>query len=229
MTPQQLKDRFRRDVDDVPPDPDDTSGCLWADEEIYDIMDEVQKHFVHETLYLYGVQEIFFIAGDTSVPVPQRIIEIRGPVLLKDAGTKVAVGSIWDTTSTDDYGVPLTQPLHVPTGHGAHVSAVSLDISTNQLHLTPTPTEADVLLVPCYMEARDIEPRSDRMDVSNTRHQRVLLDGMKAVAYRKQDSDVYDPNQAERWQFRFDQQIAEVASELVRRRRNPPVMQYGGL
>lgn len=229
MTPTQLKDRFRLDVDDVPPHPEETSGCLWSDADIFGYMDEVHRDFVARTLYLFEMVEVPFSAGETDIPLPRSVLELRGPVYLQNEGTILADVNARENVWTSDYGVMVAAgPLNVPRTTG-RPSLYSLDIVRGRITIAPAPLEDDVLLVPAYVEARMLDKNCNSLEVTNERHQIIILDGMKAVAYRKQDADAYDPNQADRWQLEYERKLQQAHGESLRRRRNPGEIMYGGI
>ena len=229
MTPTQLKDRFRRDVDDVPMYPEETSGCLWTDDDIYGYMDEVQRDFVARTLYLFEVVEAPLSAGESETPLPRRVLEVRGAVYLQSEGTILTDINARESVWVSDYGVMVPAgPRGIPKTTG-RPTLYSIDIVRGQITVAPIPLEDDTLLIPAYVEARELDVDGGMMDVSNERHQMIILDGMKAVAYRKQDADAYDPNQADRWQLEYERRLQQAHGEILRQRRNPGEIAYGGL
>lgn len=228
MTPNDLKDRFRIDVDDVAPHPEDTSGCLWSDADIFSYMDEAHAEFVERTLYLYDVLEVPFEAACDSIALPRRIIEVRGPVYLKNEGTLLQDINAEQRVWASDYGTMVSSSPFGADSSG-RPNAYSLDIVRGQIKLSPTPLEADMLLIPAFLEARPIVDGNSRFELNNTRHIRALLNGMKRLAYMKQDADVYDPEQALRWGALFERDIERVHGEILRQRRTPGETRYGGL
>ena len=229
MTPTQLKDRFRRDVDDIPPHPEELSGCLWSDDDIFSYMDEVHRDFVARTLYLFEVQEVDYVAGETQIPLPRPILEVRGAVYLKNEGTIVHDVNIHENVWSSDYGVLVpSSPMRSPNVTGTP-RLYSLDIVRGEIAIAPAPLEDDTLLIPAYVEARVLGKNCNSLEVTNERHQMIILDGMKAVAYRKQDADAYDPNQADRWQLEYERKLQQAHGESLRRRRNPGEIVYGGI
>lgn len=229
MTPTQLKDRFRRDVDDIPPHPDELSGCLWSDDDIYAYMDEVHRDFVARTLYLFEVLEVPYAAGETQIPLPRPVLELRGPVCLKNEGMILQDVNATESVWSSDYGVLVpSSPMGVSNTTG-RPRLFSLDIARSQITLSPAPVNDDTLLLPAYVEARALDKDCNSLEVSNERHQMIILDGMKSVAYRKQDADAYDPNQADRWQLEYERKLQQAHGEALRRRRNPGEIVYGGI
>jgi len=225
-----LRDRFRVDVDDIDLDPADQSGLLWKDEDILFYIDEAHSQFVHDTLYRHELLQVFIPAELSSVALPERVIELRGSVAyLESSGTPVhEINSDEMGVASDDYGTDIAIDPYVEQTPGRPRN-FSLDIDAGQVHLFPPSSVEDMLKIPAYLEAREITDWNCTLDIKNKRHQRMLLNGIKALAYAKQDADAYDPNQAARWQEAFQRDIDQVNSERLRRRRKPGQVQYGGL
>lgn len=234
MTPTILRDRFRRQVDDVLLDPSDDSAALWTDEDILYYMNEALSRFVHDTLYLTETIELTVVADDAVVTLPERVISIRddrGYLVerkqeIRDVAYSQASGGF-----TDDYGYSISgarlDPLaDMPSGRPR---AYSADIDSHELRLFPPSDTDDTLRVNVYVEAAELEDFDAELPIKNPRHARMLLNGMKALAYEKQDAEVYDPKQANRFELQFAADIAQVAGERMRRRRQPQPIPYGGL
>lgn len=225
-TADDLIERFRADVDDRAYDPDDESDLLYTRKDIEHYLVESQRRFVAETHYLHEVLRETVVANDPIVRLSRRVLEIRGrTAYLVTADVRLeerAANEIY--AGGDDYGQTLgANPFSSDrTGRPLWFTA---DLDTDEIHLFPTPEVDDTLVFSAYIEA----PDSCMLIIRNPRHINMLLDGMKAMAYRKQDSDAYDPNQAERWERRFQDNIDEVYSERQRRRRKPGLIRYGGL
>lgn len=232
MADQQLawlKDRFRSAVDDLDLDPTDQSGLLWSDDDILEYIDAAQAQFVHDTLYKHRLLELTVVANDPIIPLSDDVIELRGTkAYLVSSGTRLSEMNLEDTAVADDYGTDVdTNPFaDQPPGTPR---VFSLDIEADEIRLFPASDADDTLQVPAYVEADRVYNWDSSLDIRNRRHLRMLLDGIKARAYAKQDADAYDPNQAERWQQVFEQNIAEVAAERRRRARRPQTVRYGGL
>lgn len=230
-TLEWLKNRFRVDVDDIDHDPADQSGLLWSDDDVLEYIDEAHSQFVHDTLYRHELLRIYLPADLSPVNLKERVIELRGEVgYLESSGTPVHEVNANETgvSAGDDYGTDIdVSPFKDQTP--GRPRSFSLDIDEGKLHLFPPSSVEDVLEIPAYLEANEIDDWNLTLDISNKRHIRMLLDGMKALAYAKQDADVFDPNQAARWQVAFERNIAKVAGERKRRRRGPGVVQYGGI
>ncbi len=229
MTPDELKTRFRRDVDDIQYDPTDESDLLFTSADVDYYLDEAHRQFVTETQYLHEKLTLYVVAGQPSVGLPDRFIELRDNVgYLVTADKKIREFNHNESGMPEsDYGLHVVDNPIFQTETGTP-RGFSLDVSSNELHLFPIPDEDDTFQILAFMEPKDVS-EVDKFAIKNPRHINMLLAGMKALAYDKQDADAYDPRQAERWREKFEGFISQVQSERMRRRRRPGLVKYGGL
>ena len=227
MTPKQLKDLFRREMDDVPEHPDDTSGCLWSDEEIYGYLSEAQQILVYESRYLFQSVEVIVPANLSSIDLPRRLIDARDiSLLVGDKAYPVERVNLYTVTAdVHDYG----RVLSTPAAQRGSKLRVTLDLDSDRITILPPQQEDIRLTVNGYVEADPIVDSNSRLDVRNPRHQRVMLKGAKAMAYDKHDSEVHNPNQVAKLEAEFYGGIREIHGERLRRRREPGTIKYGGL
>lgn len=228
MTPTQLKDRFRSDMDDVPEHPDDTSGCLWSDEEIMDYLDEAQQKFVYETRYLFHTIPVHILPGEISIPLPRKLINLREASMLVDGDEyPIDRSNLGDTDNIiEDYG-RLFNMTHA-SRHRNRLR-ITLDHTSDKLTILPPPDNEVEIVLNAFVEARPIAECNGQMEVTNDRHQRMILSGAKALGYRKQDSQTYNPNQMAYFENDYLLGIQEVYGERMRQRRTPGTITYGGL
>lgn len=229
MTPAELKTRFRRDVDDIQHDLNDETDLLFTSDDVDYYLDEAHRQFVAETRYLHEKLELNVLAGEASVSLPVRFLEPRGKTAYLVTADRVIPEIDYDDhpQAHDDYGSQVVANPMFESGTGTP-RQYTLDMESDELVLFPTPEENDTLHILAFMEPEDVSDVG-AFAISNPRHISMLLHGMKMLAYRKQDADAYDPRQAELWEERFNDAIAQVSSERMRRRRKPGVVRYGGL
>lgn len=230
MTPQQLLDRFRRDVDDLDFDSSDQSDLLWSDDDVMHYMEEAHRQLVSEARYLHKILEIPVTEGYSEAALPGSFLQLRGDkAFLRESRTTVVEREMAGFSgATDDYNQTVPSNPFVQNSPPGRPRIFSLDMEDATLVLFPTPDRDDLLELPAYVEPPRIE-HAGKFAISNESHQLALLDGMKALAYRKQDADAYDPGQAERWQLAFEDKISAIKWERMRRRRKPGAIQYGGI
>jgi len=108
MTPEELKDLFRREVDDrEAPGGGDSSESLWSDEDIYAYMDEAQKLFARETSVLLKNVTVEMTEGDPYVDLSSyNILKVRtGRIASSNRViTPVNTDRLETVAMEDDYG-----------------------------------------------------------------------------------------------------------------------------
>lgn len=233
MTPTQLRDRFRREVDDELQDAADDSAALFKDDEILDFLNDALQKFVHDTRYINKQIEIAVTADTASVDVPDTVIELReNTAYLKTYKVYIEEKSYaaLQNAGSDDYGrtvVPGYNPLNnTETGRPRFFS---FDVEANKIHFFPVPDADDTIVLQVYVEAEQLADFADTLPITNGRHQRMLLNGMKHFAYGKLDAETYNPEQQNLFEARFERDIRDVRGERQRRRRDPGPIQYGGI
>jgi len=225
-----LKERFRAAVDDIDLDPTDQSGLLWSDTDILEYIDAAHAQFIHDTLYRHELLNLTVVAEDPIIPLPDKVIELRGTsAYIVSSGRQISEINLESTAVTqDDYGATIgvnpfaTQPPGEPR-------AFSLDIENDEIRLFPASDKNDTLQVPAYLEAKQIYDWNTPLDIKNKRHIRMLLNGIRARAFAKQDADAFDPSQQREWQEAFERDIQSVMGERRMRARRPQTIRYGGL
>lgn len=227
MTPKQLKDLFRLEMDDVPEHPDDTSGCLWSDEEIYQYLSEAQQILVFRAKYLYRSIDIMVPAENPTVPLPRNIIDVRNITVVSGDRTYEADQISENEVVAEVRNLRDVNSYSAPTRGGR--LRVTLDIDSSRVHIIPPQPKNVRFIINAFVEANPIRPDDDQMDVTNSRHQRTVLTGAKFMAYNKHDSEAYNPGHAEKYEAQFYHEISEIYGERLRRRRDAGTIMYGGL
>jgi len=224
-----LKTRFRVDVDDVDLDPDDSSGLLWSDDDILEYINVAHAEFIHDTLYRRGVIEVPVIAGDPVATLPDNVIETRhAHATLVSTGQEIREINYDTSHPVEDYGSTVNVNAFASDESGPPV-CYTLDYESNTIRLAPVPETDDLLRISVYLEADELCRWTDRLHLRRMRHVRMLLAGMKREAYLKQDADVYDREQAGRWDAIFRRNVNQVYGEIKRRNEDVRPMRYGGL
>jgi hypothetical protein len=229
VTPAELKTRFRRDVDDIQHGPADESDLLFTSDDVNYYLDEAHRRFVAETRYLHEKLQLPVSAGTPRVSLPTRFLEARGKTAHLATADRIIPEFDYDdhAQAHDDYGSQVVDnPMY--RSETGEPRRYTFDAEEGYIYLFPTPEEDDTLELLAFVEPKNVS-EVGKFAFKNERHLSMLLHGMKALAYRKQDADAYDPRQAELWEERFADAIAQVSSERMRRRRKPGVVRYGGI
>ena len=104
-------------------------------------------------------------------------------------------------------------------------------LTETHLVLERSPVSADTLTLHCYRLPKDpMKSANDTPEIRETYH-RNMADWAISLCYLIPDSELFNPQAAERYAVRFTQSFGERPSALVRRNhRNklPPVVAYNG-
>lgn len=227
-----LRERIREDLDDIlPGDGTDDSAALWKDYELNRYFDQAQRRFVSGTNYFHEILSLPVVPDLKDISLPVRVLRIRDQrAFLETAQEEIYERELGGLSSpTDDYGrAGSTSPFLAGTETG-RPQFFTLDVRGDKLTLYPTPETEDRLSIAVYYTPREEVADRGRLDIQDPEHVEYVLEGAKAMAYRKHDVDVYDPRLADYWQTMFERRIKEVRGERMRRRRTPGQIRYGGL
>ena len=235
MTPEELRDLFRSDVEDT-----DELDPLWSETEVYQYMDQAQKYFARETDYFTDVSTAAIVnaavtAADPFVTIDPRITKLRGARL--SDGTKVTpvkyddidrVGYARDAYDTMQF----SNNINWESDTGVPRFAIT-DMEDDKLRLVPIPTANDTLNLRVYrLPLEDItEDCNTSFEITEYEYQRGLMYYMKYLAYQKNDSDVYNAELAAEALSQWGDFIGRVRRALDRKRfgSTTGVVRYGGL
>lgn len=104
-------------------------------------------------------------------------------------------------------------------------------LTETHLVLDRAPTSAEMLTLHCYRTPIDeMKASTDTPEIRDTYH-RNMADWAISLCYLIPDSELFNPQAAERYAVRFTQSFGERPSALVRRNqrnKTPPVVAYNG-
>jgi len=236
MTPEDVVELFRLDVDDT-----DADDPLWSDLEVYYYLDEAQKQFARKTDYFSDMSTAdvcvaTITADDPWVVLDPRVTKVRAAQLGSRPSkiTPVTFAEMEDQPSTvDSYGSPFnfSQSYNWQTATGTPRFAVT-DMERNKLRLTAIPQENDTLIMQVYrLPLKDITEDSARLEVEETDYQRGLINYMEHLAYSKNDVDTFEQDLADRAMARAREFHLDVQRDMKRRRysAHAGTVRYGGL
>lgn len=237
MTPEELLERFRRDVSDpeLPSVGDDTES-LWSDDEIFDYMDLAQKEFARQTRYFLdrstALSQVTLVADSPTYSISHRILKIR-QAQIGSANPPLQIFSLdqfegSEAVLLDDYGLnALTSNWQAQKGTPR---VLITDWDLNTIRLVPMPTAAATLQLHIYrLPCNDLTSSSSTFELIEREHQLSLLDHMKHSAYLKQDADTFDEKLSASFAQRFFFYTDSVRRELEKKRRPPGRTAYGGI
>lgn len=225
MTPAELYERFRLNLVDT------QRPYLWTDDEVYSYLDAAQQMFYRLTQGVADVMVVPFSAGDTFVPISDRILKIRRAALVSDGRPlRIANFEQLESESRDnDYGSSATwSPLQLDATPGP-VKAVVLGMVDYKLRLVRVPdTDGELELIVERAALEDITDASTEFEVPSAHHLYLLL-WAEHLAYSKQDAETVDKTKADKRKQDFEVYCDMSMTEKNRRKHVPRSIGYGGL
>lgn len=243
-TPDELKARFRRDVDDV------VGGSagddfLWSDEEVFDYMDEAQREFVRRTHVLRkthpfttAITEIVYTAP-VGTPVNADGFITPHPQIIKPLRARMTLSSNTDplqiVTAEDldggllvrDYGLFFTGDWQSKSGPARFLIT---NMQEDMWRLAPIPVIDDTVeLTVEHMPIDTVTCDGRALEVTEREDQMTMVLYMKYLAYLKQDADIYDKELADRFEAAFEKKADNRRREVRRSRFRHTGMRYGGI
>ena len=244
FTPDELKDRFRLDVDDVE---GGQAGAdfLWSDTEVFDYMDEAQRMFVRRTEILRKTHpfsttltEIAYTAPIiTAVNLdgfitynPEIIRPLRARMSLAANADPLRIITMEDLDNgffIRDFGLIFTQDWQTKTGPARFLVT---NMQEDQWRLVPIPLIDDTVeLTVLHMPLTDVTCDGTALEVTKREDQQIIKMYMKKLAYLKQDADTYDKELSDRFEAEFEKRADERRREVRRTRFRHQGMRYGGI
>jgi len=235
MTPSDLADLFRSDVEDT-----DATDPLWTDDEVFSYMDRAQKKFARETDYFSDastteITQITITADDPVLSYDPRITKIRGARLVS-TGRQLTPKKYEDVEAdgygSNDYDSYATfTTLNWETSTGNPIILIT-DWEKDKARLVPIPTANDTLNLRVYrLPLSDITEDTSAFEITELEYQTGLMYWMKHLAYLKNDADVFNLQLSEeghRLAIAF-MQDADRSLKRLRAGSTVGVVRYGGL
>lgn len=236
MTPEEVVELFRLDVDDT-----DEDDPLWSTLEVYNYLDEAQKQFARKTDYFSDASTAEIVqtavtADDPWVTLDPRITKIRAAQLTVNNRkvTPVTFAQMEDQPNTiDTYGSPFnfSNSYNWQSAVGTP-SFLITDMEKNKGRLASIPQTDDTLNLQVYrLPLKDITEDSASFEITETEYQRGLIIYMKYLAYSKNDVDTFEQDLADRAFGQARDFHLDVKRDMKRQRYSSHVgtVRYGGL
>lgn len=201
MTLIELRDLFRREVDDL------DAPALWSDEEIYEFANDAQNEACRRARLLIdsstvAICQITVAALASTAPLDSRIIFVRRARI---TGKNTPL----DRASWRD----LDESFPGWESHTGTVSHFVSDWETGKLRLYRIPTVQTVLnLTVARLPLADMG--TDDSPEINVRYHRSLVFWMKYRAYMKQDAETANPEKAKANLELFEQEFGRKSSAI---------------
>lgn len=244
FTADELKDRFRSEVDDLEGGAQE-DDYLWSDDEIYEYMDLAQRKFVRKTEVLRktypfnttdddGVELTaltFTASGATGfLNIHPKIIRVLSARMQNDSHSEPLEIIDFQRLNAgfydDDYGWLFTRDWQARTGNARYLIT---NMQEDMVRLVPIPTQDDTVeLMIKHLPLYEVECGSD-LEVSESEDHLIMLSYMKHRAFLKQDADIYDKDLSDKFLALFNAEADERRREVGRLRTRVRQTQYGGI
>lgn len=245
FTPEELKNRFRTDVDDIEGG-NQSDDFLWSNEEIFEYIDEAQKEFVRRTRILRSAFPFNTTAPDGSeftsltftalgatgfLPYNTRITKIlNARMQVQNRSEPLTILNFEQLNEgffDNDYHWIFKRDWQAQTGPARFLV---MNMHLGQLRLVPIPVVDDVLeLIVLHQPLEDIDEGSTQFEVTEREDQKTMLLYAKSLAFMKQDADIYDKELASRFEAAFERKVENRRREIYRQRFRAQNMRYGGI
>jgi hypothetical protein len=217
---EDLVNRLRRELDDT-----ESGAYLWSEDELYRYIDRAQRQFARLTnSFLDGNPSYFRVsvtAGSAVYSLNENVLNVEQAYLV-DTGRPLRVRNseelLLEAGTTFDWRVATGEPQYLV-----------LDESANALQLVPVPDRNyELQLIVTRLPLREVTPDSIQLELTDFRHTDSLLLFAKHLAYSKHDVDTHDSELAAKYEMDFRRWCEEYRGEILRKRRRPGNVAYGG-
>jgi hypothetical protein len=227
---EELIERFRKEVHDT------ASPPLWTDEEVVSYLDESQKWYCRLTGGIAdSTSEVTRALMTTNEPfgdLDPRILKVRYAKRESD-NQQIEILNFEDIenrpTKLTDYG---RRPAYLTFDdeRTGEVHAMVTGMEQDRVRWVHVPVEDDVaLMIVSRLPLETIT--TDNLAPLEIREQdhHVLLRGMKALAYGKEDAETYNKALQEKHELAFIRDCAQGKTDRERREHKYRTMGYGGI
>lgn len=226
MTPQELLDLFRIEIQDLAKPP------MWSDDEVYKYMTEAQEMFCR----LGGgiadstnsLTRITAVANEPFSEISPRILKIR-------QATRVSDNQVLDILNFEDferpslyndYGKTVIFKLDNTTGQ---VVALIEGMEQDKVRWYYVPSvDQDITLIVYRLPLCANLDQNSKLEI-HSQHHVNLLHWIKYRAYCKQDAEAYDRGKAEEFKQKFMEYCALAKNEREKREHKYRSLVYGGI
>lgn len=222
---------FRQQADDL------ETPYFWSDDELYGYLDEAQKEFARGTDWFADTRLHPIAAGSQltspSTPTATRMIKVlRATLVSTGRGLLVRTAAQMDAEYTDgDYcNYATTTDWRDIEGTPRYLVTDGNMSSFQVVPSIPATGTADTVKIYGFrLPDTDIIDNTGVLEVTERQHQRVLVTGMKAQAYMKQDAEVNSTSLANSFDDEFNLKIEKIQDQTRRLRKPAGSVRYGGL
>lgn len=243
LTPEDLKDRFRREVDDINGG-SQGEDFLWSDDDVFGYMEVAQRKFVRRTHFLRKgsppvsidqLTELTFTASGASgfLSISPKIIRILNARMRDTSNSNndpleiMPFEELNEGFFTRDYGSVFVGDWQSKIGNARILAP---NFSENLVRIVPIPSQDDIVeLIVEHLPLNTVTCDSPALEVTELEDQLIIMDYMRSLAFLKQDADTYDPELSAKFARLFDSAADERRREIKRTRFRARSTRYGGI
>lgn len=230
MDVESLIDRFRTEVHDT------ANPYLWGQDEVINYVNDAQEWYCRETGGIAdsssaGVTEIPLTTGQKFAPVDSRILKIRHAQRRSD-NKEVDLWNFEDAQFRPMYDNTAYYAPHKLTLDDTQgvVSKIITGMEQYKVRCVYIPAVDDV--IDCIIYRLPLVPIAEdvlgNLEIPAEDHI-LLLDGMKALAYAKQDAETFDKGKQAEFEAKFLAKCAEAQYKREKREHKYRTVRYGGI
>lgn len=226
MNTSELYDAFRQDVVDL------AKPYLWSDDEVFRYMNDAYVMFVRLTGgvadFTSDICAVDVTTGEATSTISPAIMRIMSATRRSDNKPVAVINSTdMNKLRSSDYGQAKALVMDNRTGN---VNYMVQGLQPNTVRWIMIPEVDDIVDLHVYRKplSRITGSEQELTDV-NEDHHIHLMDWMKHLAYKKPDSDTYNPNASATGKADFEAYCAMVKAEWERYKAKPREVSYGGL
>jgi len=217
---EDLVARLRLDLDDT-----ESGAYLWSDDELYRYVDRAQRQFARLTNIFLDSNPVYFlldvIAGQATYPLNSSVLSIE-QAYLGSTGRPLALRNseelLMELGTVYNWRTETGEPRYIVRDEG-----------NSALQLVPVPDKADsVQLIVTRLPLRTVSSDNINLELVDDRHVDTLMLWAKHLAYSKHDVDTHDIELAAKYEADFRRWCEEYRGEILRKRRRPGNVAYGG-
>lgn len=225
MNSNDLYDAFREDIVDT------ALPYLWLDDEVFRYMDAAYRMFVRLTGgisdFTSDATVVEISAGEALADLHPSVLRIMSANKASDEQDLTIINMVDEaTTESDDYFQLLRSIRSTQTGA---VRKMIIGAERNKVRWINVPEVSDTVNMHIYrLPLVHVTDGSHPLDEIDDDHHIYLLDWMKHLAYKKQDSETFDKTKSDDAEETFKKYCAQVKAEWERYKHKTRIVQYEG-
>jgi len=208
---------------------DNETPYLWSDSRIVGWFDEAQREFARVTHIFKDTAQLTVTTDDPYTLLPDDFLEYRTgrSDIQKRNITNRNLNEMESACAADDYGQSIAGNWLDSTGNPTNII---LDMIEGKGRLFPIPqTDDTITMFYARYPKKSITVSSSKTELTKPEHQKLLVTYARSLAYDDQDSDVFDPNKADKLMAKFVLDTRIYEAQIKNSTRRAGTVRYGGI